>query len=154
MLSRTLAPALHLLHWTSCSANLSHGICCLALSVFMVCDCSEDRGRPAGCSSAWLQRQHLTCMEPCVPQRSKCVSLSMSSFALAGPRPSTAGPRIRSALEYTCSDQLNHSFIQQIYIGYLLCARDCARARTHSSKRNSRNPCLHGTYVQVERRRQ
>lgn len=152
MLSRTLAPALHLLRWTSCSANLSHGICCLALSVFMVCDCSEDG--PAGCSSAWLQRQHLTCMESCVLQCSKCVSLSIRSFALAGRRPSTAGPRIRSALEYTCSNQLNQSFTQQICIGYLLCARDWARARAHSNKRNSRNPCPHGTYVQVERSRQ
>lgn len=121
MLSRTLAPALHLLRWTSCSATLSHGICCLALSVFMVCDCSEDRGQPAGRSSAWLQCQHLPCMESCVPQCSKCVSLSISSFAPADRRPSTAGPRIRSALEYTCSNQLNHSFTQQICIGYLLC---------------------------------
>lgn len=111
------------------------------------------RTGPAGCSSAWLQRQHLTCMESCVPQCSKCVSLSISSFALAGRRPSTAGPRIRSALEYTCSNQLNQSFTQQICIGYLLCARDWARARAHSNKRNSRNPCPHGTYVQVERSR-
>lgn len=154
MLSRTLAPALHLLCWTSCSATLSHGICCLALSVFMVCDCSEDRGQPAGRSSAWLQRQHLPCMESCVPQCSKCVSLSISSFALADRRPSTAGPQIRSALEYTCSNQLNHSFTQQICIGYLLCTRDWARARAHSNKRNSGNPCPHGTYVQVERSRQ
>lgn len=36
-------------------------------SVFIVCEAPEARGRPAGCSSAWFQRQHLTCMELCVP---------------------------------------------------------------------------------------
>lgn len=92
-------------------------------SVFIVCEAPEARGRPAGCSSAWFQASTSPAWSFAYPSVQNVFRYPWSSFALAGPRPDTAGPLISSALEYTCSNQFDHSFIQQIYIGYLLCAR-------------------------------
>lgn len=137
ILSNTLASALHLLHLSSCKcisggANLSHGICFLALPVFMCLWSPWGQGRATAQASSRPSSSPAWSLAYASVQNMFC--FPWSSLVVAGPRPGTAGPLISSALECTCSNQhLNHSFIQQIYFGHLLCARDCSRGRAYSS---------------------